>query len=663
MASVRFLILIWALGGLQAQDFRRPFQSDDDTVVLYHFDEGQGDETHDACGDPTLALRAHRKALWGSRPGFGATARFQRREDDANVLVGPVNNPKLELRGCTRKWTVEAWVRHTGGREQYGYRNICGTDDEGVGMTDGIRGGWNFCLLAPRINKAWRPDLGIAPHARFFGSYHRAPAHDVNQIGRSNRSALLTDDKWHHVAWQFRYEDQRHFLFLDGKLIYQESRPGGRPVVNDAERCDLPFVVGGFLHSQEAPSHFDLSRVPLPNYGNFQGEIDELRISSIMRYPVARNLTLVRRELPDAGLNLPYSVSLSTDAARGQVSWELAGGALPPGLALDEKRGLLHGIPSRVVQDARLTIRATDEGGHRDEHPFALSVRPGRITTTSLPPAFPGHPYRERLEVEHLRHPVRWRIQEGALPEGLALDESIGRLSGVPRAMIRTRLEVEARDAAGATAHQELRFEVVQERLRHLTPDRHTVALWNWQGAGSRRVPDLMGDEELSLTWVNLKGETRLPRSGWGHYPYFIGGGEGGFVGPQHNDKVDLRTCKRAWTVEAWVRPGGPVDGYGRPVDFGHVFGTYDNSERGVWELYLSNRGSPDGSLAPGVHFMGAEPHQALQDLHPWTRPEGIVVQQSEVGIRDTRGHLPSVLAARLRRSHTRGASDGTCYC
>ena len=644
ISNIASALLTWTLllssGQLTAQDFTQPFKPDPNTVVLYHFDEGQGDETRDACGDPELTLRAHQEALWGSRAGFGATARFLRREDDANVLVGPVYNPKLELRGCTREWTIEAWVRHTGGSEQNGYRNICGSDDEGVGLTDGIRGGWNFFLIAPRIDRAWVLDRGIGPHARFFGSYTRAPGHDVNQIGRSNSTFLITDDEWHHVAWQFRYQDQMHFLFLDGKLIYRESRPGGRSVINDAARCDLPFVVGGFLHSQEAPSHFDpAGRMPFPNYGNFEGEIDELRISDIMRYPVAQQLRLIHRDLPEAGLKLPYSATLSTDSARGKVRWELAGGKLPSGLVLDRASGLIQGTPIELASEARLTIRASDEIGHSDQHLFTLSVRPGHITTESLPLALTGHSYRHRLESEYMREPVRWRIRRGTLPEGLGLDRASGVLSGTPTSVIRTPLTVEAVDGLGAVDTQELIFRVVAEALRQIAPDKHTVALWNWQGPGSRRVADLRGDEELALTWINLKGETRIPRPNWGGIHTSSAAAEGGFVGPQNNQKLDLRTCTTAWTVEAWVRPGGPVDGYGRKVDFGHICGTYDNSGLGVWELYLSNHNSPNGSFSPGVHFLGAEPEQSLKDLHPWSRPEGIAADPKEVGIQDTRWH------------------------
>jgi hypothetical protein len=79
-------------------DWTRPFEPDEHTVALYHFDEGEGSEAHDACGDPELTLRAYKEALWGSRPGFGSAARFDRQ--NAHLLVGPANNDKLELRGA-----------------------------------------------------------------------------------------------------------------------------------------------------------------------------------------------------------------------------------------------------------------------------------------------------------------------------------------------------------------------------------------------------------------------------------------------------------------------------------------------------------------------------------------------------------------------------------
>ena len=66
--------------GDEGSDWKKPFRPDQHTVVLYHFDEGRGNEAYDACGDATLTLRAHKTALWGSRPGFGTTALFEPEE-------------------------------------------------------------------------------------------------------------------------------------------------------------------------------------------------------------------------------------------------------------------------------------------------------------------------------------------------------------------------------------------------------------------------------------------------------------------------------------------------------------------------------------------------------------------------------------------------------
>ena len=163
-------------------DWKEPFEPDEHTVALYHFDEGEGSEAHDACGDPELTLRAYREALWGSRPGFGATARFDRQ--NAHLLVGPANNDKLELRTCTEEWTIEAWVRYTGpgGKDRarnwpegqgYTFANICGSDEEGCALADGYRQGWIFYLRTAETGPNSTRSDGLLPGARFLGAHKR----------------------------------------------------------------------------------------------------------------------------------------------------------------------------------------------------------------------------------------------------------------------------------------------------------------------------------------------------------------------------------------------------------------------------------------------------------------------------------------------------------
>ncbi len=640
---------------------------DEHTVALYRFDEGRGNEARSACGDASLTLRA-KAAQWGERPGGGAVARFERGDDDGTVFVGPKNHDKLHLRTCPDAWTVEAWVRYTGpgGRENgHTYVQLCGNDDEGFGL-DGVRGGWIFALAnfdsftAPGQSSDLQ--AGLAPGARFMGNLRgRDPNHDTGGIlfpyadhpGMAyvgvNRDAFIHDHRWHHVAWQFRYANQTHYFFLNGCLLCQHQLPSElhplREVINDSENVGVPFTVGGFAHSQNPPYFL--------GHGNFEGEIADLRISRVLRYPVAERLSIVKRRgrAADglafvAGAGLPFEVAFSADAAQGAVRWEMAAGELPAGLALDPATGTIAGTAAAPCAPCEITLEASEASGATDRHTVAIEVRAGRIATASLPPAFAGQAYDASLAVEHLAAPVIWELVGGDLPAGLHLDPASGRLRGTPAAVsARTRslFRVRATDRRGVAADRELALPVLPEELAAIAPDAHTVFLYDWQSSASRPLPDVTGDESLALDWTCMGGDRRGTWPGHdGRFPQETGHGEHGWVSiAKNHDKHNLRTCSEAWTVEAWVRRGGPniCWGAGKPFDFGHICGTYDNSERGAWELYLSDHDSPDGSMAVGVHFLGAEPEQALKDLHPWKRPEGIVGDPADIGIRDTEWH------------------------
>jgi hypothetical protein len=638
--------------GDEGSDWKKPFRPDQHTVVLYHFDEGRGNEAYDACGDATLTLRAHKTALWGSRPGFGTTARFARRADDADLRVGPTNNDKLHLKTCTKVWTVEAWIRYTGpgGQEKGGrtYANICGTDDEGFGLREGMRGGFSFTLNVGRGGVGKLKD-GLLPTARFIGSSQATanfgtssflfPYRWANKI----KGRHIADDKWHHVAWQFRYKDQLNTFFLDGKRVAKISLFDlGSPgiIVNNTKNICVPFVVGGFIHSQSPPFYI--------NSGNFKGEIDELRISKIMRYPVTRELAIVRQTLPKAGMKIPYSVELAADAAKGKVVWELLAGKLPEGLVLDKKRGAIQGIPLETLVNRTVTIGAVDGAGHTDKHTFSLTVVHGRLVTKSLPPAFAGSPYQVALKTIYMAKPARWKVVSGTLPQGIALNGATGQLEGTPAEKCSARVAIQVTDANKLRGRCDLVLRVLPQELRVIKADAATVVLYDWQGPNGKLIRDVMGDKKLTLTWTAMGGDRRVPWPGKeGRFPQDNGHGEHGWVTKiKGNPKLDLKTCKDEWTVEAWVRRGGPIQAYGdkvdkthQPFDYGHICGSYDNSKRGVWELYLSDHDSPDGSMAPGVHFLGAEPDQALMNLHPWKRPTGIVGNPKEAAIRDTEWH------------------------
>ena len=662
-----------------SSDWTRPFEPDEHTVALYHFDEGEGSEAHDACGDPELTLRAYKEALWGSRPGFGSAARFDRQ--NAHLLVGPANNDKLELRTCTREWTIEAWVRYTGpgGKDRarswppgkgYTLGFICATDEEGCALAEGYRQGWSFYLHQTKTEglKSTRED-GLIPGARFIGSLRgRDPNHDTsNALMPETPFGWLQEDRgrfcdteWHHVAWQFRYRDQTNFLFVDGRLVRKAQLPAPgtastRIIVNDAERSDIPFQVGGFLRPEHragwTPGDFGMTMF------NLEGEIDELRISKVMRYPVADRLSIIRQKLPAAGLNLPYQVSLGTDAAAGRAAWELEAGNLPAGLTLDQHAGVIRGTTEGTVAEHEFVIRARDEAGATDEHAFRLAVARGRLVTESLPPAFAGAAYGAGLIAEHMPGPLRWEVVSRTVPDGVSLDAKTGRLAGTAVEEGCSKLAVRVRDAAGLQDRSELTLKVLPAALRVLDVDEHTVALYDWQGPSGRLIPERVSRApELALTYTNMGGDRRVSWPGReGRFPQETGHGEHGYAvlgkgkesyprfegGHRPDRRLDLKTCTEEWTVEAWVRRGGPWQAFDdvplKRFDYGHICGTYDTTESGVWELYLSELNAPGGGMAPGVHFQSRD--HTWKNLHPWMRPKGMVARHEEAGIDDTEWH------------------------
>ena len=80
------------------------------------------------------------------------------------------------------------------------------------------------------------------------------------------------------------------------------------------------------------------------------------------------------------------------------------------------------------------------------------------------------------------------------------------------------------------------------------------------------------------------------------------------------------------------MRLGGhKTDVYGREFKFGHICGTYDNTEAGVWELFVSDEGIGSGGVAPGVTFASAD--HVWRGLGLGSRPGGRLVPLAEATI------------------------------
>ena len=105
------------------------------------------------------------------------------------------------------------------------------------------------------------------------------PWHRPKGIVGDPADAGIKDTEWHHVAWQYSYAEDLHQLFLDGKLIWQVKNPDGRKLVNDRKH-DAQFSVFSRVGGRVKYGG-DFNYL---GFGNFFGQIGEIRISNVRRY-------------------------------------------------------------------------------------------------------------------------------------------------------------------------------------------------------------------------------------------------------------------------------------------------------------------------------------------------------------------------------------------
>ncbi len=201
-----------------------------------------------------------------------------------------------------------------------------------------------------------------------------------------------------------------------------------------------------------APGAYHLGLVLDP--GEQVAELDETDNATVTpAFDLVDAALVVRTEaLPAGRLGVPYR---TTVAASGGTTyqWSIASGALPPGLSLDARTGVVSGTPSATGRST-FTL-AVESGGARGERMFEVEVvgaeLPLAVLTTALPYASAGQPYAATLQALGGVGALRWTGE--MLPVGLALSPG-GVLSGA--VVTSARFTVRVEDALGARADRQL---------------------------------------------------------------------------------------------------------------------------------------------------------------------------------------------------------------
>lgn len=181
------------------------------------------------------------------------------------------NNPGPPADIGSQDFTIEFWLKGNG------------TDNPSSSTNCGANINWiygNIILDRDRYNQDRKFGVSVAGGFLIFG---------VSGDGTGNRTICsasnLLDDEWHHIALQRRRSDGYLWMYIDGILESDADGPGGdisypddgTPCStccggNNCNQSDPYLVLGAEKHDAGA------------SYPSFSGFLDELRLSSALRY-------------------------------------------------------------------------------------------------------------------------------------------------------------------------------------------------------------------------------------------------------------------------------------------------------------------------------------------------------------------------------------------
>ena len=150
-------------------------------------------------------------------------------------------------------------------------------------------------------------------------------------------------------------------------------------------------------------------------------------------------LTITTAECDDAVEGKGYTFTLQAAGGRGAANyvWSLASGGLPAGLSLSPD-GTITGTPAAGTAGQTYAFVACLTDGIGRVYTPTLTVRvyaPLEVTTALLADAVEGAPYDQTLTATGGTGVYHWSLNPSgdALPAGLTLDASTGRISGTPQ--------------------------------------------------------------------------------------------------------------------------------------------------------------------------------------------------------------------------------------
>jgi C1A family cysteine protease len=188
-------------------------------------------------------------------------------------------------------------------------------------------------------------------------------------------------------------------------------------------------------------------------------------------FQIVDPLRIISDHMPEGRIGETYSESIMVSGGIHPLSFTCSD-SLPPGLTLDRKTGNIMGKPSRKGF-FNVSVSVMDQNPSTPPVNKTLSIEISDKLTIISSAILPKAQKNTEISSIILKaaggiSPFQWYIKEGALPNGILLDNNRGILSGTPQEKGSTSFTISVEDSNGMTAQKEF-FWYISDSLVFVT--------------------------------------------------------------------------------------------------------------------------------------------------------------------------------------------------